>query len=126
MINARIFDFCDQACCLREVVVTQENGDLVTPYGVYGSMSATSAGLVNNIIMNQRCQMDHFKGDTEQEQIVKTILIKFACEQGQGSTQALARRRKSMHRGGIKYGKSRRSSLLKSTIYLIDIRLDIS
>src|SRR5262249_56363271 len=70
--------------------------------------------------------MDHFKRDTEQEKLIEAILVKFACEQGQSSTQALSRRRKSMHRGGVKYGKSRRCSLLKSVVHLIKIGLDIS
>src|SRR5262245_662492 len=111
MVNPWVFDICDQACCFREVVVTKEKGDLVSPYCIHRSISTTSTGLVNNIIMNQRGQMDHFKRHTEQEKLIESILIKFTGEQGQGSTQALAWRRKSMHRGGIKYGESRCCSL---------------
>ena len=65
MVDAVIVDVGDQASCLSEVVVAEENGNVVAPERVDGWVAASCFRIVYDVIMNQRRQVYHFEGDAE-------------------------------------------------------------
>ena len=67
MIDAIIIDVSNQSRCLREVVISEENSDMVAPHGIDGWITAPRLGIVYNVIMNKRRQVYHFEGDAQRQ-----------------------------------------------------------
>ena len=63
MINAVVIDICNQSCRLGEIVVTQQDSNTISPDGIHCWIATARLRIIDNIIMNKRRQMDHFKGD---------------------------------------------------------------
>src|SRR5579859_1028636 len=89
--NARIIKISDNASSAGEEIIAKQDSYAFTPVGIHRWNAAPGIGMVDDVVMDQCCQMDHLKGDTYEQELLEEIIAKLAGEQGQGRAQALTR-----------------------------------
>ena len=75
---------------MRKQIIAKQNTGLVVPAGIHRGDVAARLGIVQNVIMNQRCQMDHLDNCGQHLVIVADPAAGFGGQQQQHGSQALA------------------------------------
>ena len=78
MINTIVVNIGNQASSLGKVVITEQNRDIVPPQRVDGWIATPGRRIIHNVIVNERRQVYHLKGDAQGQQFIEAVRFHLA------------------------------------------------
>src|SRR5689334_10868965 len=98
MVYAVILNISDQTSSFGEIIIAQEDSYFISPYCIDGRVTASCPGFIHNIIVNECSKMEHFKGNTQRQELVKAICVQFPREQRNCCPETFSWRSECVHR----------------------------